>query len=378
MSRSHDMEDLLPDLGLADVLQQRPIGIGTTRHAIRIALAVTVSFVVARAVSQSAFALFAPITTLLVVQASPWTTLGVSVQRILGTGIGVLVASVYVNLLGLTWWSFLIGVLAALLIARRLPWSLGGQLQIPVAVVFVLALGPGSIQQDLWRVIDVIIGGLIGIIAVFAFPPKPRPDAFEATMSTYRDAIVEILRSVGLESGSHEVRLGDDAAHDFVAPSRRLRERADTARLALLRLVEGSHLNMRAGGLGDELEGYAIRLRRLSGIGVQVRGVVGAANRLYDRPGVDPILTDQELRTLIDDELALVEAVLGGPGEPVRGVDRELAQSRDTALSERLRLTADALAGRREKVGDVLESVSMLGRLDHIRAQLAVFPGWED
>ena len=118
------------------------------RHAVRIAIAVTVSWVVAAAVSQSEFALFAPITTLLVVQSSPWTTLGVSVQRILGTGLGVLVASVYVNLVGLTWWSFLIGVLAALLVARLLPWSIGGQLQIPVAVVFVLALGPGSVQQD--------------------------------------------------------------------------------------------------------------------------------------------------------------------------------------------------------------------------------------
>ena len=141
--RGDELDDLLPDLGVSDVLQQRPAGIGSVRHAVRIAVAVTVSWVVAEAVSQSEFALFAPITTLLVVQSSPWTTLGVSMQRILGTGIGVLVASVYVNLLGLSWWSFLGGVLAALLIARALPWSLGGQLQIPVAVVFVLALGAG-------------------------------------------------------------------------------------------------------------------------------------------------------------------------------------------------------------------------------------------
>jgi hypothetical protein len=339
---------------------------------------VTVSFVVAGAVSQSTFALFAPVTTLLVVQASPWTTLGVSAQRILGTGIGVLVASVYINVLGLTWWSFLIGVLASLLIARRLPWSLGGQLQIPVAVVFVLALGPGTIGQDLWRVIDVIIGGLIGIVAVFAFPPKPHPEAFESAMSTYRDAVVEILTSVGRESGTHQGRLADGAQHDFVAPSRRLRDHADAARLALLRLVEGAHLNMRARGLGDELDGYALRLRRLSGIGVQVRGVVGAANRLYDRQGIDPILTPGELRALIEAEVALLSVVLGPSGQPVRGTDRAEANARDSDLWERLRRTADELADRRENVGDVLEAVSMLGRLDHIRAQVAVFPGWED
>ena len=136
-----DTDDLLPDLDLAQIMQQRPLGLGSVRHVLRIAIAVTVSWAVAVAVSHSQLALFAPITTLLVVQSSAWTTLGMSIQRILGTGIGVLVASVWVNLVGLTWWSFFIGVGAALLIARMLPWSLGGQLQIPVAVVFVLAIG---------------------------------------------------------------------------------------------------------------------------------------------------------------------------------------------------------------------------------------------
>ncbi len=149
MDRSTDVDDLLPDLGIADVLQQRPVGIGSARHAVRIALAVTVSFIVATAVSREHLRALRPD------HDAAWScspprgrTLGVSVQRILGTGIGVLVASVWVNLVGLTWWSFLLGVLA---VAPRspgaLPWSLGGQLQIPVAVVFVLALGPGSLGR---------------------------------------------------------------------------------------------------------------------------------------------------------------------------------------------------------------------------------------
>lgn len=373
-----DLDDLLPDLGVADALRQRPSGIGSVRHAIRIALAVTVSWVVAEAVSQSAFALFAPITTLLVVQTSPWTTLAVSVQRIMGTGIGVLVASVYVNVVGLTWWSFLIGVLAALLIARLLPWSLGGQLQIPVAVVFVLALGSGSIQQDVWRVLDVIIGGTIGLLAVFVFPPRPRPDAFEAAMRTYRDAIVDTLRSVGVESGTLPVPLGPGEAHAFVSPSRRLRDRADDAREALLRLVESSQLNMRAGKTPAELDARALRLRRLSGIGVQVRGIVGAANRLYDRPGLDPSLDRARLAPIVDQVVALMDLVLGSGDEPVGRPARAAAATLDHALCENLRQAADEVAEHHAQVGDVLASVSMLGRLDHIRSQLAGFPEWED
>lgn len=373
-SRGSDVDDLLPDLGLTEVLQQRPLGIGSARHAVRIAVAVTVSWVVADAISQSVFGIFAPITTLLVVQTSPWTTLGVSVQRVLGTGLGVLAASVYVNVVGLTWWSFLIGVLAALLIARLLPWSLGGQLQIPVAVVFVLALGAGTIQQDLWRVLDVVIGGLVGLLAVFVFPPRPRPDAFESALRTYRDAIVDTLRQVGVEAGSLTDPLADGIPHGFVAPSRRLRDLADAARSALVRLAEGSQLNLRAGRAPDELEARAIRLRRLSGIGVQVRGIVGAANRAYDRQGLDPSLDGATLGILVADLTRLMDMVLGEGRTAVGHTDRAAVESRSTALGDRLRATADEVAARHDQVGDVLASVSMLGRLDHVRAQLVDFP----
>jgi MFS family permease len=375
--RSSDIEDLLPDLGISDALQQRPAGIGSIRHAIRIALAVTVSWMIARAVSGSSFSLFAPITTLLVVQTSPWTTLGVSVQRILGTGIGVLVASVYVNLVGLTWWSFLLGVLAALLIARLLPWSLGGQLQIPVAVVFVLALGAGSWEQDRWRLIDVVIGGLVGLVAVFVFPQRPNPEAFESAMRTYRDAVIDTVRSVGEESAAPHGLLGPDEVHAYVAPSRQLRERADAARKALVLLVEGAQLNMRAGGVATDLEERALRLRRLSGIAVQVRGIVGAANRLYDREGLVPMLTGAELDSIVRDLGSLMAAVLGAPGDVVGAGDPTMARDLDAALVARLHHTADEVVARRDRMGDVLASVSMLGRLDHVRGQLIDFPQWQ-
>ena len=377
-SRADDLDDLLPELGVAEVLRQRPAGIGSARHAVRIAIAVTISWVVAEAVSQSAFALFAPVTTLLVVQASPWTTLGVSVQRILGTGIGVLVSSIYINLVGLTWWSFLVGVLAALLIARALPWSLGGQLQIPVAVVFVLALGSGTLSQDLWRVLDVLIGGGIGLAAVFVFPPRPKPAVFESAMRAYRDAIVETLRQVADEAGTRGTDLGADGMHDFVAPSRRLRERADAARDALVLLAEGSALNLRAGPVREQLEERALRLRRLSGIGVQVRGIVGAVNRMYDRPGWTPGLDDDALRAFVEAELDLLVRVLGSGDTWVGDTDRTGIAEDGQLLATRLRAAADAVAAQHDQVGDVLESVALLGRLDHVRQQALEFPVRDD
>ena len=376
MAQPQDTDDLLPDLGLADVMRQRPAGIGSVRMILRIAVAVTVSWGIALAVSRSTLGIFAPITTLIVVQASPWSTLGVSIQRILGTGLGVLAASVWVNAVGLTWWSFLIGVLAALLVARALPWSLGGQLQIPIAVVFVLAIGAGSLVPDMWRVIDVIIGGLVGIVAVFVFPPRPRPEGFDAAIEAYRDAIIETLRCVGRESGSLPAPLSDDALHDYVVASRRLRSLAESARSELVRLVESSHFNLRAGGVGDETGLRATRLRRLSGIAIQVRGIVGAANRLYDRGGAPAILLGSEFGDLIELEAGLMEVVLGAAGSPIGGSDRAVADELDRELQAALRRSADEVAAEHGGVGGVLESIGLLGRLDHVRAQLADYPSW--
>ncbi len=70
MARSTDADDLLPDLDLAKIMQQRPLGLGSFTHVLRITIAVTVSWAVAVAVSHSTLAIFAPITTLLVVQSS--------------------------------------------------------------------------------------------------------------------------------------------------------------------------------------------------------------------------------------------------------------------------------------------------------------------
>lgn len=373
MARSSDADDLLPDLDLAQIMQQRPLGLGSIKHVLRLTIAVTVSWAVAVVVSGSTLALFAPITTLLVVQSSAWTTLGMSIQRILGTGIGVLVASLWVNVAGLTWWSFAIGVGVALFIARLLPWSLGGQLQIPVAVVFVLALGPGSFNADTWRVFDVLIGGAVGLLAVFIYPPKPRPEALDTAMRTYRDTIIETMVNVGRESGSHEVPLAESQQHDYVVPSRRLRDLADVARGELVRFVEGVHLNLRARGLDDIVHARAMRLRRLSGIAVQVRGIVGATNRLYDRAGVVPRLSGEELGLLVDRLVALMEGVLGARDEPLGGRDRQEALRLDAALEAELRTAADLLVDQKDGVGGVLGSVSLIGRLDLVRIQLGEF-----
>lgn len=338
----------------------------------RLAIAVTVSWLIATAFSQSPLAIFAPITTLLVVQSSPWSTLGLSLQRILGTGIGVLAASLWVNLVGLTWWSFFIAVLAALLAARVIPWSVAGQIQIPIAVVFVLAIGPASIGKDLWRVLDVVIGGLIGLLAVYIYPPRPRTEPLERSLEAYRDALITVLRRIGDDSGSASTILPNGANHGYIDESRALRGFAESARSSLTKLAESARWNPRGRSVLPRLRTDALRLRRLGGIAVQIRGIAGAANLLYDRD--EPArLAPGEFRHVVGGLAALATSALGETGEPVATADPQAVQQLSDRLAVLIRNAADALTPQGEGPGSALESVSILGRLDHVRQQMMVF-----
>lgn len=374
-SRGHG--GLLPELRLGDVLQQRNGGLGTPAHVIRLGIAVTVAWLVAITVSRSSLGIFAPITTLLVLQSSPWSTLGLSLQRILGTGIGVLVASIWVNLVGLSWWSFLIAVIVSLFVARLIPWSIAGQIQIPIAVVFVLALGPGSMQQDIWRMLDVVIGGVIGLLAVYLYPAKPRPAEFEAALTRYRDAIVNVLQLVGHGNGPEGRYLEPGINHDYVDTSRALRDEADSARQALVKLAESSFWNPRGREVAARLDEDARRLRRLGGIGVQVRGIAGAANLLFDR-GVTQPLTPERFGELIDQTVTMARVTLGADGTPLGQAGQESVERESQRLTAALDAAARHVMVHADDVQAVIDAIALLGRIDHIRRQLLIFGTWTD
>ncbi len=358
------VNSLLPEDSWSDMLLKRPAGLGSVEHVIRITLAATVAWVIATHLSQSTLGIFAPITALMVVQTSPWSALGVSLQRILGTSIGVFLASIYINAAGLYWWTFLIGVLASLLIARLLPFSIGGQLQIPIAVVFVLALGPGSIEQDLWRVLDVFLGGAIALLAVVLWPNRPPVEKLRSALAAYRDAQLELLRAMKTEIATTDLITGEH--HDFLAQARQLRERADESRAALIDVAEATHLNLRGRHARVQLPEFAVSVQRLSNIALQIRGVAGLANALYDR-NLHPALDEEAFGSFLDQLANSLESAAGTGDIVLTGVAGRLP---DQTFSDSLRAAATRAAESHGGAGSVLESVSLIGRLDFTRQQI--------
>lgn len=377
--RPDDGRDALPDLSVGDVLRERPASFRSPTQIARISVAVTVSWAVGYWVSPSNFGIFAPLTTLLVVSSSPWSTIGLSVQRILSTGLGVLAATLWVSWVGVTWWSVLIAMLAALIVASRLPLSLGGQFQIPTAVLFVFALGEVTWEQAGWRVIDVAIGGAIGVLAIYLPPPRPKPERFEARLQEYRDSILDLLDAMADELIATQQHLGIDVLHDFVPRSRALRADGERAADELVALAQTAALNPRGRRVRPVLGDDALRLRRLRSIAIHVRGIAGAVNKDYDRADNAPALDKSTLADLLHELATLGRSALGSSGMPVgcMAPTEMVGLARD--FDARLRELADRLA--RRGTGDVLESVSLLGRLEYVAGQMEGFertPGESD
>ncbi|MBU6311360.1 MAG: hypothetical protein KGN38_02410 [Actinomycetales bacterium] len=374
-----DGREILPDLRIAEVLQQRPEPFRTPWQVVRLSIAVTASWAIGYWISPSSFGIFAPLTTLMVVATSPWSTWGLSIQRIVSSAIGVFLATLWVTWVGVTWWSVLVAMVVALVLASRLPLSLGGQFQIPTSVLFVFALGAVTWEQAAWRVLDVVIGGAVGILAIYLPPPKPKPEKFEASLQSYRDHILELLEAIAREIREQSEPLGPDVLHEFIQDSRSLRGDADTARQSLVALAESVAFNPRGRGFQDLLAEDALRLRRLASIGVHVRGIAGVVNKDYDRRWISPALREDTLADLLDELASLGRLALGSSGMPVRAEAPDEVATRAHALDARLRGLADEIV--HASAGEVLESVSLLGRLEYVADQMEGFdrlPGEAD
>src|ERR1700712_5840683 len=103
---------------------------------IRLTVAAIIAYLVANAVSPGIVDLTAPLTALLVVEASTVGTLRMGLVRVGAVLTGVLVAVGLASYVGLSWWSLAAAVATSLVLARVL--RLGGQsLGGPVRAVLV-------------------------------------------------------------------------------------------------------------------------------------------------------------------------------------------------------------------------------------------------
>ncbi|OKK22096.1 hypothetical protein AMK16_02460 [Streptomyces sp. CB00455] len=235
-------------------------------QAFRSTAAAVVSYVVALRLSSEPAPLTAPLTALLVVQVTLYTTLTTGIRRVNSVVAGVLLAIGFSALVGLTWWSLGLIILASLVVGRIVR---AGEFVPEVAISAMLVLGVTRVADTAWdRVLETLIGAAVGLAFNVLFVPPvwvgPASDAITDLSSRMRTLLLHIGDGAGdpttVEKAAarlHEARRLDN---DVVLVDAALRQAEDSLRLNP-RVREGTmfRLVLRTGL--DTLEICAVVLR---------------------------------------------------------------------------------------------------------------------
>src|SRR5580704_17780945 len=103
----------------------------------------------------TARSVLAPLTAVLVVQATAYQTVRSAFQRVVSVTAGVLVALAFSAAVGLTWWSLGLIIVAALLLGSAL--KLGEHmLEVPISAMLILSVDTGAAASG--RIVDTLVG----------------------------------------------------------------------------------------------------------------------------------------------------------------------------------------------------------------------------
>ncbi|MEU1039388.1 aromatic acid exporter family protein [Streptomyces sp. NPDC005551] len=206
-------------------------------QALRSTLAATIAYVVAVRLSPEAAPLTAPLTALLVVQVTLYGTITTSMRRVNSVVAGVLVAIGFSVLVGLTWWSLALLIIASLAVGHLVRVS---EFVPEVAISAMLVLGVTKVGDYAWaRVLETVIGAVVGLACNLLFAPPVWVDAAGESLEDLARRMRQLMLRLGEEAAGrtpfaqaaarlHEARRLD---HDIAEVDGALRQAEDSLKL---------------------------------------------------------------------------------------------------------------------------------------------------
>ncbi|MFD5447904.1 aromatic acid exporter family protein [Streptomyces sp. NPDC003470] len=208
-------------------------------QALRSAAAASIAYVIAVRLSpdKSAAPLTAPLTALLVVQVTLYATLKMSVRRVNAVVAGVLVAIVFSAVVGLSWWSLALVIVAALGIGHLVR---ADEFVAEVAISAMLVLGVTAHGSLAWaRVVETLIGAVVGLAFNLLFAPPVWVEQAGESIEGLARRVRQLMLRMGEEAAGttpfheaaarlHEARRLD---HDIAEVDEDLRQAEDSLRL---------------------------------------------------------------------------------------------------------------------------------------------------
>ncbi|MHB1171785.1 MAG: FUSC family protein [Lacisediminihabitans sp.] len=232
--------------------------------------------------------IFAAIAALLVVQPSVNQSLAKGIERSVGVVAGVLLAYGAGLLFGNSSWIVLGIIVLSLLLAWALRLTPGSANQIPISAMLVLAIGAQTPAYAVNRIIESVIGALVGlVINALIVPP--------VLLTPAHLAVTRLATSIAstLEALSGTLRTGRtrEELDSLLTEARALRPLRDAATDDVTRADESLMLNPHGGRHRTVLERDRRFLASLTALATQVLGMARAIHDHYDdRLTEDPIV----------------------------------------------------------------------------------------
>jgi uncharacterized membrane protein YccC len=206
------------------------------------AVAAAVAWVIATSVLHLEQSFLAPWAALLVVNGTVYRTMSQGARQVAATVVGVVVASMVGNLLGLDPLSVALAIALGLLVGA-LPWLAGEETTAAATAIVVLATGFSDDDVALVvRLLDTAIGVGVGIVVnLVVWPPLRRRTALRA-MDDLDDRVGEVLVAIG--DGLADGATAEDV-EAWVQRTREVDERLDDAWALVRQARESAWLNPR-------------------------------------------------------------------------------------------------------------------------------------
>jgi hypothetical protein len=319
-------------------VQRDPIVAQTLRGT----AAATLAYVIALHVSNQPAPLTAPLTALLVVQVTLYATLTTGVHRVNAVVIGVLIAIGFSAVMGLTWWSLGLIILAALTVGQLVRVD---EFVNEVAISAMLVLGVTRLASQAWdRVLETLVGAGVGLLFNLVFAPPVWVDPAVESIEDLAKRVSLLLRRMGKELGAPPVVARMEAR---LYEARRLDQYVAEVDESLRRAEESLRLNPRVS------EGLLSRLVLRTGLDTLEICVVVV--RVIGRSLTDLAKRRSDSEPLLAADVAGgLEELFGHLGSAVESfavmVTSQVSANAEQAEAE-LAAELDAAWERREEVG---------------------------
>ncbi|MGW7329396.1 FUSC family protein [Streptomyces sp. NPDC054840] len=343
-------------------------------QALRSTAAAVISYVVALRLSSEPIPLTAPLTALLVVQVTLYSTLTTSIRRVNSVVVGVLIAIGFSALVGLTWWSLGLLILASLVVGHLVRVD---EFVPEVAISAMLVLGVSQVTDTAWdRVLETIIGAVVGLLVNLLLAPPVWVGPAGAAITDLAQRMSRLLDHIGEEPSGparveqaaarlHEARRLDN---DIAQVDAALRQAEDSLRLNP-RVKEGLLFRVVLRTGLDTLEICAVVLR------VACRTLTDLARARPDEPLFDPV-TSAALREVLRHTAIAVESfaelITAQVSANAEEAEARLTGELAVARAHRDRLAVLLLAAAREDPAHWQLSGALLTEIDRVLDELGV------